>query len=554
LIEITTRIRSGLDALARDGDDTLRRLEPSRHPQAVMMFAKHAAHQTFILSRSADVASDFDQALNHIALARCLTDRIAGDAPQSPEEPRQPDSAVHRLWHLQFMEELNRHQAACLQYGLRTVWYDPAADRGELRLTKRRRRSALQLLDASAQLQQLHRATAGDLMGRPIDDDAVLLGLASSVEHLDVLRRADPSGWEAFCSAAGFTLDSLTVLSAFVVFLEFAASNVGHSLRYDRSQLTRLYEIFRAGYTTVTLPTQPLLDLVEAFSLTPAESARYLLPVPFFNYGDHYIRAEGFGHILSPAMGLLTIAIRKHEDAWNRTLGSTLAKAADVIAADLAPHRNVLVRARRRIKPHGDIDLALYDRSSRHMLMCEVKTVYDKHRTAIHLHRFEDQKVRLSHAIDQLRTAKQAVMDGTVDLKGVFGEPLPAPEKVDLALLTWIDPIDLTVGTADQDILSLNFATFKYLFRSSGSDLGALVRAVRELRELWCVAQRRPIDLGVPFPVTLEVQIGAIDAKRDLAFLELSELTRRLIDELPHLEDGWQEEPAAETLVSYLTG
>lgn len=553
MIDITDRIRPGLEILVREGDDALSQLGPSRHPQAVLMFAKHAAHQTFLLRSSAEVASDFDQALNQIALAKCLADQVASDAPQTSEEPTRPDTAVHQLWSLRYKEELNRHQAACLHHGLRTVWYDPAADRGELRLTKRRRLSALQLLDVAAQKAQLDLATAGDLVGRSMDDDAVLLSLAGSIEHLDVLRRADPSGWEQFCTEAGFTLDSLAVLSAFVLFLEVAASQVGHSLRYDRSQLTRLYEIFRAGYTTVDLPTQSLLNLIDAFSLTPAESARYLLPVPFFSYGDHYIRAEGFGHILSPALGLLTIAVRKHEDAWNRTLGSTLAQAADVIAADLPPQPNVLVKARRRIKPHGDIDLALYDRSSRHLLMCEVKTVYDKHRTAIHLHRFEDQKVRLDHAVDQLRTAKQAVIDGTVNLEAVFGEALPAPEQVDLALLTWVDPIDLTVGTANQDILSLNFATFKYLFSSSGGNIGALVRAVRELRELWCVAHRRPIDLGVPFPVILEVQIGALDAPGDLAGLELSDLTQRLIDELTQLEDGWQEDPElAQALVSYL--
>ena len=71
---------------------------------------------------------------------------------------------------------------------------DPAADRGELRLTKRRRRSVLQLLDVAAQMEQLHRATAGGLGGQPTDDDAVLPGLAGSVEHLDSLRRADRSG------------------------------------------------------------------------------------------------------------------------------------------------------------------------------------------------------------------------------------------------------------------------------------------------------------------------------------------------------------------------
>lgn len=56
------------------------------------------------------------------------------------------------------------------------------------------------------------------------------------------------------------------------------------------------------------------------------------------------------------------------------------------------------------------------------------------------------------------------------------------PRRIHKALLTWLDPIDVTMATEHQDVLCLNFALFLCLANASGGDVAALVRAVEELR------------------------------------------------------------------------
>jgi len=72
-------------------------------------------------------------------------------------------------------------------------------------------------------------------------------------------------------------------------------------------------------------------------------------------------------------MGLLTIAIRKHESAWSRALGSTLSHAADVVAESLPKYSHVEVGVRRGISGKGDVDLALVRCCFGHMLVCDSK-------------------------------------------------------------------------------------------------------------------------------------------------------------------------------------
>ncbi len=516
------------------------------------MFAKHAAHQAHLLEQGPETLSDFSHALNLKALATCLTRHIDPNVTQLPDDPRRPDDQVKLLWRLQYMEELNRHQAACIVQGIRRAWFDPTEDVGQLRLTTRRRRSALRLLDAPAQLSRLDAVTRGDLRGRPITDDEVLLALGGCREHLHYIEAADPDGWRIFSSGAGFTSGQLAMFSAFLVFLDWAAHVADHRLRYDDMRLAELFEIFKAGCTTVTDSVETLLSLVKTFSLTPPDSERYLLPVPFFMMDGYYIRAAGFQCILSPAMGLLTIAIRKNEDLWNRTLGSTLAKAADVVAQSLPARPQTYIATRRRLRPTGDIDLTIYDVERRRMLICEVKTVYDKHRTVTHLHRFEDAKVRLAHAVEQIRDAIRNVANGQTDLASIFGQKLPPPLIIDGALLTWIDPIDLTVGTENEDVPCLNFATFEYLYGLSEGNLDVMVRTIHELRNVWCVSKLQPIDLETDFPTRIEVQTGTMNSAAELSSLSLSGLTLAILSHLPHLPDDWASDDAFKDIVSYL--
>jgi hypothetical protein len=100
------------------------------------------------------------------------------------------------------------------------------------------------------------------------------------------------------------------------------------------------------------------------------------------------------------------------------------------------------------------------------------------------MHRFEEAKVNLERAIDQLRLTTNALATGGLDVSTIFGRKLAVPLHVDGVLLTWLDPIDLTMNTLHEAILSVNFATFIYLYRRSNGDLPIMIRAIRELRSV----------------------------------------------------------------------
>ncbi|QCN96647.1 hypothetical protein D3093_14990 (plasmid) [Azospirillum argentinense] len=515
------------------------------------MFAKLAAHHSDKLGTAEDEFYDFNIAMNFRALATCLHEFIDPDVEPSFEEPLRPDQAVQHVFALQLMNETNLHQAACMRAGLRRSWYDVERDYGELRLTKRRRRSALTLIDVPAQADLLQTIMGLKDGQAEQSEDAVYFAFASAKEHLKFVCEANPRSWANFEKATGVSAELLTGFSGFLVFLDFAAREVGHSLAYTDELLKKLAEIYKYAFPDSAVDADNVMALVQQFSLTAEQSCKLLLPVPFFRFGGRYLRYVGFKKIMAPAMGLLTILVRMHDNAWNNTVGSTLARAADVLAAVLPSFDRLKVAVRRNLKGGGDVDLALYDVESRHLLLCEVKTVYDKHRTVLHMHRFEEAKVNVARAVGQLRDATSAVNSGAVDMHALFQKKLPQPLKVSTGLLTWFDPVDLTIGTPDEDILSLNFATFRLLLDQSKGDVDLLCRTTWELRNIWCVSELQRIDLQTEFPTNIEVQIPVLDSAADFKSLSLTPLTRVLLDHLPALPDAWRMSDLQEEVVSY---
>ena len=80
-----------------------------------------------------------------------------------------------------------------------------------------------------------------------------------------------------------------------------------------------------------------------------------------------------------------------------------------------------------------------------------------------------------------------------------------------------------------------------------------MVRSTNELRNIWCVAIRRPLDLGQPTVNShLEVQVPALDPDEGLATLGLSTMT---LEELRRLQSQWNSQDVAtetQEYVSYL--
>jgi hypothetical protein len=112
--------------------------------------------------------------------------------------------------------------------------------------------------------------------------------------------------------------------------------------------------------------------------------------------------------------------------------------------------------------------------------------------------------------------------------------------------------VDLTIGTQDEDILSLNFATFRLLLNQAEGNVDLLCRTARELRNIWCASELRRIDLQTEFPTKIEVQIPVLDSAADLEALSLTPLTRAVLDHLPALPDTWRTSDPQLPVVSYL--
>jgi hypothetical protein len=555
IIDITDRMIAAYDegVAEETTDESDIPAIPSTSPVAAVTFAKLAAYRSHQIASKPQGFDDIDEALNFQALVACLANYVDDATEQSPNPPERPDHELHHLYYRKLMGVLNLHQRACVKNRLWRIYYDPEKDTFHARLTKRRRHSALLALNMAAEADLLDHVCENQLSNGQLSDDDVYFAFASSAEHLRFVEQSTHQSWLAFTSATGFTSQELTNYVGFLAFLSFAAQTVGHPRLYSEDRLRTLRQLFANAFGCPHFSDDVMLRLMNLFSLTPKEAQEYSLPVPFFRMGRQYLRYDGFLHIMSPAMGLLTIVIRKHEASWSKTLGTTLAHAADVIAASLPSYPDVAVAVRRNFAS-GDLDLGLYDITRRHLLICEVKTVFDKHRTTYQMHRFEEAKVNVQRAVDQLARTTAVLNAGSLSVATIFGRKLSAPLHIDKALLTWLDPVDLTMDTPHEEVLSLNFATLRYLYQRCNGNITNMVRSIKELRNIWCLAVLRPLNVGQPTVNSyLEVQVPRLDSDKDLASLSLSALT---LQELHGLSEAWNpqsSEPAGRNdYVSYL--
>ena len=524
---------------------------PDLHPQAAEMFIWMAQHAVHHIGRGTETYLDYTVPVTGLALSHCLVacerSRVAPDFSR----PQRPDLWVKDEFSNCLMTEVNLLQAARLKRGIWRCCYDLSSDIAHHRLTRRRRLSALVLLDSRAQaalLQQLIGRSLGDL-----SPDDLYHAFAASPEMLHFLTHSDPDGWAKFESAMGVDAQQLAAVAGFMVFLSFAADVARHSYWYEESFLLRLWRIYAEAFPQYgSTSGESTVQAIYAFSMTPEEAATSLMHPPFYRLHGRLLRNPIFPLAHNLTASLLTISIRRHERVWSNTLGSSLAHAADSLAS-LLPSVDRLHVIRRRNYPGGDIDLALYDSVSQEVLLCEVKTVYDKHRTDSLMNRFEEAKVNVDRVVSQLKSTEDAIRSRQLTIKSLFGLNDAPPVCIHKALLTWVDPIDVTMGTDNEEILSLNFAMFLSLCHASGGDIKAMVRSTHELRNLWAIARTRPLNLGQPSLIAdVEVQTGLLDTSESLEKLPLSPLTKKIIAEMETIDSVNPKDDATEW-ISYMS-
>ena len=521
------------------------------HPQAAEMFVWMAAHAVDKIGDHAENYLDYSVPVTGLALTYCLVAVEQSTTKPDFSRPSRPDPSAHAAFGRQLMEELNREQHARLQQGIWQSLFDLDADTARHRLTRRRRGSALMMLDARAKKTLLEMVIGRRLSELSLDE--LNHALASSPEMLHFLTQSDPPGWLKFEQAMGVDAERLAALSSFLMFLEFASVQVKHSYWYDEAKLIELWAVYVLAYPQYGAITGlSIVDAITRFSMAPSEAATTLIHPPFYLLHGKFLRNPCFINAQGMTANLLTIAIRHHERDWNNTLGSTLARAADTLKS-LMPVLSRLKVAVRRKFPGGDVDLALYDTQSNELLVCEVKTVYDKHNVDSLMHRFEEAKVNVDKAASQLEETALAISGGKLSMATIFDVKLAAPKAVHKVLLTWLDPVDLTMGTEYEEVMCMNFSIFICLIHASQGNVQEVATAVRELRNIWPVALSRPLDLGQPeLAAELEVQTNLLDRRSDLERLGLSPLSRKIIAQMGSVDEvAASAQPAS--WISYLS-
>lgn len=172
--------------------------------------------------------------------------------------------------------------------------------------------------------------------------------------------------------------------------------------------------------------------------MTLQEAQQWGMQAPFLRFDNTYMAWFFVYHVLSPNLHFVSLLARRHEKLWNNTVGPSLARVADWLGRKLPAHDRLRWAARRQRKGVGEGDLIVLDTETGHVLVMELKTVFDKFRTHLQMTNFTDQKVNFPKAIAQARAAARAISEGQWALHDIVGKGVPKnPSGVTPAVLTW---------------------------------------------------------------------------------------------------------------------
>lgn len=418
-------------------------------------------------------------------------------------------------------------------------------NRFHMNLSASLRRSALSLLADKADFVFMDEENQDIVMGKS-EKDLVLLTLKIGLTELEILENGLPVAWNRLVNSWSFSKDEVVSFQGFIAFL---TTNTG-SLWYQLDDLWEIWQEYTVKYQQVTIDKDDFANLLNFFAVTVHTGLEWGIAFPFIKIYNWYAFWPFFFHVLHPNLGLLSIVMRKFQTEWNNSIGAEFAKVANYLMALLEPHPNIYVSALRKKKNIGDIDLAIYDENSGHLLICEIKSVFDRFRTNYQLANFVEQKVNFSKANEQLRRSKTAIENGEWSLKDIFRKKIDGkPNSISLLILTWWDIVNPNLGTNDADILCATFKVFRYLYKKANGDLFEFVNAIKQLSQIYCVAHLTPIVLSTPseketsstLEFVLQVQTDGLPPLNKLNLSKLCNLAISEIKSLPKFPENWEE-------------
>jgi hypothetical protein len=444
------------------------------------------------------------------------------------------DPFAQALLQYEHGKQTSQHYIASFERGLWSLVRDEQGLR--IRLSEPMRRSALHLLANKAR----SLATPENVLGAlrvGLDEASVEeLALVAGTHDLRVFAESCPEAWEQLQDGLPFAVELLPGFRAFLIDL---GRHPGSRWATPKP-LEEAWVQYAAEHRLPGADADIFRALLEFHSLTLEEAQSWGIQAPFLRFGDTYMAWFFVYHVLSPNLHFLSLLARRYEQLWGRTVGANLERVADWLGGQLPAVSRLKWAARRRRKGVGEADLVLLDTDTGHVLVIELKTVFDKFRTHLQMTNFTEQKVNFPKAIVQAQTAALAIRDGQWTLHDIFGKDVPEqPSVVTPMVLTWWDTFNPTLGT-DAPTLCCNFDTLLFLLNRAEGDVGAVVLALEELSSVYCPGVLVPAGVyanGEDFEFRIETQSDVLPPIADLERLISSPLAREAISDLPVARD-----------------
>lgn len=460
------------------------------------------------------------------------------------------DPAVALYLLVQYGRLLALNERVSVEGGMRTITLNGSCYRSTI--ADSRRRSAITLL----RLKALYLEHSGEertildtAAADPDSPDAydtslrARLTLMLDMREIDVLRKGLPATWDRMLTALAITETSLLSFLAFVCLVP------GMVLRwFTADRLFEHLQDFTQDFDREPISRAEFDRLLDLFASEPATARRIGSAVPFFKIGGQYRTWPFVYHAMLPELVFVSLVQSKRPDIWSSTFGSDLARAADYLAAQLPRFEGITVVTRRTKTGVGDIDIAVYDRGSGELLICEIKTVFDRFRTEFQASNFTEDRVNFDKAVAQLNTARAALLAGTWPLRDVVGRGVPeAPMKVHRMALLWRDHVNPSLDGGDF-VPACDFATFRLLFERCKGSPGMIAESVGQLEKIFWVSRYRD-DFWIAGDEQLtyahELETDALPPQSFLDTLPLNEVVQEEVRTLPKFPEDWSEQMAA---------
>ncbi|MBU2297417.1 MAG: hypothetical protein KKG39_03665 [Gammaproteobacteria bacterium] len=412
-----------------------------------------------------------------------------------------------------------------------------------IRLSESIKRSALHLLANKADNLSRPKAIRDIINSKPTDKSFMKLAIKSKLNDLSPITIGVSKEWKEFLDKLCITEGVLCLYQALVPYINSKLYKLWFSSEELIDETLLLNSKFRI---TKIMSREEISLLFEKLVPTLDEAINWGISTPFVKFNDWYLRWPFAYSVIHPNLAILATLMRKNPDAWNNTVGSGAAKVSSYLVSKLNNYEYIKVSTCKIKKNVGDIDIALFNEKTKELLICEVKTVFDRFRTNHQHHNFSKQRVNFEKAALQLISTEDAIKNDSWKLKDIFDKTvIDKPKRIYKLVLTWWDIFDPYKNTELSSIAVSNFTLFEYIFNNSEGNISQVHQSLVELSELAC-----PCAISSDYAETddffmkwtIEKQTDALPPLSNERRQNLSDFSKGLVKDIKSFPEDWEEQ------------